>query len=376
MDQDMSHTLRAPDTHAPNRTPGHDLALRQLEAALRGVIETVDDAVFVCDPGGRVTLANAAAMGLFSDRAVATFDDLLARVEPAGEAADPGRPFEARLRDQPSRWVEVRIVNLGESRPAQEHTTVQRAGGRIVVLRDVTVARRERLIREAFLGMLSHELRTPITTVYAGSKVLARADRLPAGVRRELAADVASEAERLYKLVEDLLALARIERGQLDLVREPVLLQRVVSSVLRMERSQWPRVDIACTAEPGLVAAAGDQRYLEQVVRNLIANAARHSKAGGRVDVAVDGQGDEVRVRVVGGSGDQLGPVVRDAPFDVAERGSEVPADAAGSGIGLFVCRRLVAAMGGRIWSSWSPEGRSEVGFALPSYRDDDRRLT
>jgi signal transduction histidine kinase len=53
-----------------------------------------------------------------------------------------------------------------------------------------------------------------------------------------------------------------------------------------------------------------------------------------------------------------------------------VPADAAGSGIGLFVCRRLVTAMGGRIWSNWSPEGRSEVGFALPAYRDDDRRLT
>jgi signal transduction histidine kinase len=376
MDQDMSHSLRMTDAHAPNRSPGHDLALRQLEAALRGVIETVDDAVFVCDPAGRVTLANAAAVGLFPDRAIATFDDLLARLDSEGAVADRRQPFEARLRDQPSRWVEVRIVDLAESRSPEGYAAMQRAGGRIVVVRDVTVARRERLIREAFLGMLSHELRTPITTVYAGSKVLARGDRLPAGVRRELAADVASEAERLYKLVEDLLALARIERGQLDLVREPVLLQRVVSAVLRTERSQWPGVDIDCTAEPGLVAAAGDQRYLEQVVRNLIANAARHSKPGGRVDVAVDGQDDDVRVRVVGGSGDQLGPVVGDVPFDVAERGSEVPADAAGSGIGLFVCRRLVAAMGGRIWSNWSPDGRSEVGFALPAYRDDDRRLT
>lgn len=371
----MSHSFRVADSHA-TQTPRHGLALRELEAALLGVLETVEEAVFVGDPSGRITLASAAASRLFPGGAISTIDDLLRRIDPGRDAVDSRMPFEARLRDHPPRWVEVRVVDLGDVESGDRQVVSQQVGGRIVVVRDVTLARRESLVREAFLGMLSHELRTPITTVYAGSTVLARGDRLPTRIRRELAADVASEAERLYTLVEDLLALARIEREQLDLVHEPVLLQRVVSSVLRTERGKLPRVDIDAAVQPGLPAVAADQRYLEHVVRNLIANAVRHTEPGARVDLEVDVTGENVRLRVGGGSEEQVGPLVSDAAFDVAERGAEVPADAAGSGIGLFVCRRLVAAMGGRIWSSWRRDGRLEVGFELPVYRDDDRRLT
>src|SRR5258705_9722785 len=87
---------------------------------------------------------------------------------------------------------------------------------------------------EAFLAVLSHELRTPITTIYAGSSVLARRRGLSPAATRTLAVDISAEAARLYDLVEDLLVLARLERRVLDPLDEPVLVRRSVDSTIRM----------------------------------------------------------------------------------------------------------------------------------------------
>jgi len=375
----MPHSLDVdpgpPDGRRRDDRP--DRAVRELEAALRGVLETVEDAVFVCDQAGRITAANRAAAALFAGRPVRSFDELLARLEPDASAADLREPIEVRLRDRPSHWLELRLAGVGEPRDRPGKAASEPARARVVVARDITAERRDRRISGAFLGMLSHELRTPITTVYAGSKVLARDDRLPEVVRRELAADVAAEAERLYWLVEDLLALARIERGELDLGREPVLLQRIVRDVLEAERQHWPDVAIVGSVPHDLPAAVGDQRYVEQVVRNLVANAARYSPPGGRVEVAVDVTANEVAVRIVGQATRVSAPADPGAPFELADQGPEASAHAAGAGIALFVSRSLIAAMGGRIWATGRRRpGGSEIGFALPCYRErDDRRL-
>ena len=104
------------------------------------------------------------------------------------------------------------------------------------VLRDVTDSRDLRPVREAFLAVLSHELRTPITTIYAGSSVLARRPALSPPATQTLAHDISAEAARLYDLVEDLLVLARLERRVLDPLDEPVLLQRSVDRTIRTDR--------------------------------------------------------------------------------------------------------------------------------------------
>lgn len=237
-------------------------------------------------------------------------------------------------------------------------------------MRDVTAARQARAQREAFLGILSHELRTPITTIYAGSKVLARDEPLEKETSRELANDISAEAERLFRLVEDLLVMTRIERGVLHLANEPVLLQRVVSGAIRLESAHWPGTRIRLVGPVDLPAVAGDLTYVEQVIRNLLSNAAKYSPTGGEIEVRLDAGADGVSCRVRdrgrGFRSDESNDL-----FDLFYRSPTTAAQAAGAGIGLFVCRRLVTAMGGRIWARARSRGGAEFGFMLRRYEPD-----
>ncbi|HEY0444135.1 MAG TPA: ATP-binding protein [Candidatus Limnocylindrales bacterium] len=334
-------------------------------AELRAVIEAMAEAVLVCDGSGRISLVNPAADSLFAGRPVMTYDDLLSRFDPPvdREPDADGGPLEVRLRDRPDRWVELRLYAVpGVGRRPGES---DEAHGRIAVMRDISASRRARAQREAFLGILSHELRTPITTIYAGSKVLARPESLDTTTRRDLAADISAEAERLFRLVEDLLVMTRAERGVLHMANEPVLLQRVLASAIRLEAAHWPATRIELTGPSDLPAVTGDATYVEQVIRNLLSNAAKYSPVDAAVEVRLEEAQDEVVVRVLDrGRGFQSNEA--DDLFELFYRSPATAAQASGAGIGLFVCRRLITAMRGRIWARPRAGGGAEFGFALP----------
>ena len=149
------------------------------------------------------------------------------------------------------------------------------------MLRDVTAARQRQAIRDTFIGVLSHELRTPVTTIYAGSKVLSRdGDELPEETRREIFSDIVVESERLHRLVEDVIAMTRFGEDEGDVGTEPVLVQRILPAVIRSERARWPGVTFELDLQPGLPTAIADPTYVEQVVRNLLSNAAKYGGAG------------------------------------------------------------------------------------------------
>jgi signal transduction histidine kinase len=343
------------------------------KVGIQAVLDAMGEAVIVCDSGGRVGLVNPAANALFAGRPVRTYEDLLSRFDPPpGTQRDPAAgPVEVRMRDEPRKWIELQtyVVPLS-GRPVGD----DEAEGRIAVMRDVTKARQARAQHDAFLGILSHELRTPITTIYAGSKVLARPEPLEEHTWRELAMDVSAEAEHLYRLVEDLLVMARLERDGLQLADEPVLLQHVLADAIRLEKARWPQLRIAMSGPVDLPAVAGDATYVEQVARNLLSNAAKYSPADGEIEVrlGVEGNdGDEITVRVLD-RGDGFASGEAEDLFELFYRSPATAAQASGAGIGLFVCRRLVGAMGGRIWARPRPRGGAEFGFALRRYEDED----
>ncbi len=230
--------------------------------------------------------------------------------------------------------------------------------------------REARQLQEAFVGVMSHELRTPITTILAGSRLLVRGRGLDE-LGQELALDIEAEADRLFRLVEDLLVLSRLERGNLAVGDEPVLVARVAQRVVTSESSRWPATRFELPSEPGGHLVRGDETYVEQVLRNLLTNAAKYSPAGSTVSVTVDRAGDDISIRVL-----DEGPGVTSAEveqlFSLFYRSPKTSASAAGAGIGLFVCRRLVDAMGGRVWARPRPEGGSEFGFSLGAYPDDE----
>jgi two-component system sensor histidine kinase KdpD len=229
----------------------------------------------------------------------------------------------------------------------------------------VTVIRRRQVVRDAFLGVLSHELRTPITTIYAASKVLARpSSKLADETRREMFEDIRMEAERLHRLVEDVIALTRFGDEGGDVGDEPVLLQRILPGVVASETARWPAATFELEVPVGLPTVIADPTYVEQVVRNMLSNAAKYGGGGVTIDVAAEATEDEVTVRIVD-DGPGFPAEEADRLFERFFRSPTTAGRASGAGIGLFVCARLIHAMGGRIWAAPRPAGGAEFGFSL-----------
>ena len=231
-----------------------------------------------------------------------------------------------------------------------------------------------RRLQEAFVGVVSHELRTPITTILAGSRLLRR--RLGDDVRTaELSEDIEAEAERLSRIVDDLLVLTRLERRHLALGDDPVQLGHLLGRIVDSEARRWPDHHFVRPQTRGTHLVRGDETYIEQIVRNLASNAAKYSPAGTTVTIEIDETSEaEIVVRVID-EGAGIAPDEIEDLFSLFYRSPSTVGMASGAGIGLFVSRRLAGEMGGRMWARPRPEGGSEFGFSLDRYPMDDPDL-
>lgn len=218
---------------------------------------------------------------------------------------------------------------------------------------------------EALLGVLAHELRTPITTIYAGSAVLARdADLLPA-MRRELASDVYAEAARLFRAVEDLLVLTRLEHDAVRVTREPVSLIRAVDAGGQIEAARWPGLRIMLRLDGTPPPAAADPNALAHALRNLIANIAWRAGGAADLEIAVSARGNRVECRLL----DRTGTLTledRRSLFDLP--GTDPAPGSISPGIAMYVAGRLIDAMRGTTWVTDGEAGAVEIGFSLPAY--------
>ncbi len=232
--------------------------------------------------------------------------------------------------------------------------------------------RRAGEFREAFIDVISHELRTPITTILGLTQILARPGRAddPAS-RAVLLEDVRAESERLHRLVEDLLVLSRAERGRLVIDAEPLQPRRLIERIVAQEAPDLPSLHIETRLGPDLPVVAGEGTYVEQIVRNLLGNAAKYTPVGTKVVIDARRDDSVVEIRVT-----DDGPGIPDESlrrvFDLFYRDPDSARSVAGSGIGLFVCRSLVEAMGGRMWARRPPGGGSEFGFTLRVLEADE----
>jgi signal transduction histidine kinase len=207
-----------------------------------------------------------------------------------------------------------------------------------------TLEQREAL-REAFVGVMSHELRTPVTTIYGATKLLQRSPRR--AELESLLVDIEEEAERLQRITDDLLVLSRAERGLIEIRPEPVLLQRIVPAVISDISRRFPDATMTSDISRALPPVSAESEPLRQVLDNLLTNAVKYG-GGSEVVVRVREEDAHVRVEVTDG-GPGVPPPQRELVFDLFYRAEVTARRASGTGIGLFVVRQLVEAMGGTV---------------------------
>src|SRR6188768_998615 len=224
--------------------------------------------------------------------------------------------------------------------------------------RDTLISERD---RQAFLDILSHELRTPVTTIYGGAQMLAKRE-LASDRRLALAEDVRTEADRLYRLVEDLVILVQSERDGIRPVGEPVAVGRLVSAAIEREVMRHPGVRIAFLGASDAAADGADEVMVTHVIRNLLDNAIRSGGSKGPIEVVVEVRSGEVALRVNAQGG---APEPGAEPVGLSAAKPATAAGRAGAGIGLYVADRLVRAMGGRMWADRRSGKGAEFGFAL-----------
>jgi two-component system sensor histidine kinase KdpD len=238
-------------------------------------------------------------------------------------------------------------------------------------LRD-EVARVERVAevdraRSALFSSVTHDLRTPLASILASATSMLDPDsNLRRADRRELLENVRQEAERLNRLVGNLLELSRLRAGVLVPTRTPASMQEVIDDVLvRLRRSLTEhriRLDVAAD----LPDVPMDVVQVDQALTNLLENAVRAAPAGTTVVVSAHRDDDGIVVAV-----EDQGPGVpvgdRERLFEAFVRGDRTPW--AGSGLGLAIARAVVEAHGGRIWIDDAGLGGAAVRFELPLHR-------
>jgi signal transduction histidine kinase len=270
-----------------------------------------------------------------------------------------GRTFDVYafpVGDPADRRVAILFTDVTEERRA--------AGEREALLER---EREGRAAAEAFLAVMSHELRTPVTTVYGTTTLLrknpARPD-LP-----ELLGDIEDEAERLLRIIDDLLVLSRVERGLVTVDPEPLLLPRALDEVLLGLRRRYPAVRFEVVGAVGAPMVMADPTAVRQVLHNLLSNAAKYAGGDGPVTIELEAVADRLEVSVL-----DRGPGLGDDPdsvFGLFVRAPHTARLASGTGIGLYVARQLVAGMGGRLVGGPREGGGARVCFDLPLATDE-----
>jgi two-component system sensor histidine kinase KdpD len=239
-------------------------------------------------------------------------------------------------------------------------TLVALAIGELVSRRVDALAQLERH-RRALLRSVSHDLRTPLSTVKAAVTSIVAGGERPATEQRLLEI-VVDETDRLDRLVANLLSLSRIEAGALHPHLGSVDLAELVT--LCAHRLGGRSADVTCTVqvEEGLPAVPADFALIDQVVTNLLENALRHSPHGGTVGLVVSSGRSTVRLDVVD-HGPGVAPTDREHIFEPFRSGSP----AATSGIGLAICRAVVEAHRGTIRVGDTPGGGATFTVELPA---------
>jgi len=386
------------------------------------IFQLMHDAVVVLDPYGRVVDANLAAEPLLGQPVGQAVGQPLAQLVPAWattisprrsstpsdnpgeEAIIAGRVYELTISALPDRQGqptgELLIArDVSERRQAERDLRDSLARERAATEQLSAALQREQAateqlsaalqreqaatehlreldeMKDTFLQAVSHDLRTPLTSVLGIAVTLDRGHQLlPASELRDLLGRLAGNARKLGRLLTNLLDLERLGRGTLDPDRRRVDLGELVS---RIVTDAGPELlgERPISVETAPVLVAVDAAKVERIVENLLANAARHTQAGTPVWVRVQAHAGGALL-VVEDAGPGVPAEVRQAIFQPFRQGPTITAHAPGSGIGLALVAHFAGMHGGQAWVQERPQGGASFRVFLPDVHDPDAATT
>ncbi len=232
------------------------------------------------------------------------------------------------------------------------------------VAQDALVHMESERLRNSLLAALSHDLRTPLTSLVGLSESLALSRPPLAPIQQELAQALHDEALRMSNMVSNLLEMARIHSGEVKLNLQWLPFEEVVGSALRASRSMLIGHEVKTRLAHDLPLIHFDAVLIERVLCNLVENAAKYTPAGSRIVIAAQTRGANLEV-TVSDNGPGLPAGQEDAIFEKFTRGMRESATP-GIGLGLAICRAIVDAHGGTIRAERSEEGGASFIFMLP----------
>jgi two-component system sensor histidine kinase KdpD len=221
---------------------------------------------------------------------------------------------------------------------------------------------RTEALRSSLLSAVSHDLRTPLAAI-TGAATTLKATTLDPETRDELIDAIVLEAERLERLVANLLEMSRLQSGVLPLKREWVPLEEVIGAALGFVEEQLGKRPVRTTLPADLPLVPVDPVLLEQVFRNLLDNAAKYTAAGSAVELSARTTDGFVEV-TLDDEGPGLPPGSEEKIFEKFHRG--VHPGVPGAGLGLAISRGIVVAHGGTLIASRSPRGGARFTLTLP----------
>jgi len=334
--------------------------LRREREESQTLVESMTDGVIASDARGAIVACNAAARRLLGRSAGEVLPGLGLLFHEKG-ARELVRDVLAG-RDVDQREIETAgRVLLGTGRMLPD-------GGTLLVFRDVTALRRLELVRRDFVANVSHELKTPLTSIAGYAETLV-GESEPESQTRKFAETILANARRMQQLVEDLLDLSRIESGgwrPAPQVEELAPAAREAWAPFA-DRAAQRDVRFAVEVTPAAHAAAADPEALRQIFTNLFDNALRHTPAGGRITVTA-AQVQEGIVITVADTGSGIPPEHLPRIFERFYRADPARSrDQGGTGLGLAIVKHLVEAHGGRVEAESPPRQGATIRFVLPA---------
>jgi signal transduction histidine kinase len=327
------------------------------------VLEAVGDGIFLLDGNGVVRLWNRAAALALGVAVEEILDKSIAEIIPVWDALAADIPVAEE--GAAARAVTLPI-EIGSRDRWLSFVAVQSADGVIYAFRDVTDERLLEDERSEFLATISHELRTPMTGVYgAAQTLLRRGAELREDQRQSLLSMIAEEAARLSQITEEVLVTSQLDRGELSVQRTAVDVADVVrSAVYSLPPQLQDSLSIDVKVDDDIGVAAGDSDRLQQVLVNLLDNAAKYGSAP--VRVSAESANGVVRI-AVSDAGPGIGAADRERIFEKFYRAdAQLKRTARGTGLGLYISRELTERMGGRLALASTPSEGATFVVELP----------